>query len=73
MVRDIPNPYREEASPDLHAAWDEGFRAYLAGEAVPEEHRKRPAAASNAWLNGYTAARLSSGSSTQSGPARAEE
>ena len=59
MRDDSPNPFRKEACPGLHAAWDEGFQAYLSGRAVPERHLKSPSEASNAWLNGYTAARLS--------------
>jgi hypothetical protein len=56
---DSPNPFRQEACPGLHAAWKEGFQACLSGRAVPERHLKSPSEASNAWLNGYTAARLS--------------
>jgi hypothetical protein len=54
-----PNPYQKASCPGLYSAWEEGFQAYLAGEAVPDEHLKSPSEASNAWLNGYTAARLS--------------
>jgi len=67
MARDdFPNPYREEASPGLYTAWEDGFQAYLSGETVPEKHRESPSAASNAWLNGYTAAQLLGKPSAQS-------
>ncbi len=69
---DSPNPFGKEACPDLHAAWKGGFQAYLAGETVPEKHLKSPSETSNAWLNGYTAARLSGPPSAQAGPARTE-
>jgi hypothetical protein len=72
MARDTPNPYRKTACPDLYAAWDEGFRAYLDGESVPQEHLERPSEASNAWLNGYTAARLSRQQSALSDPPPSE-
>lgn len=62
-----PNPYTKASSPGLYSAWEEGFQAYLAGEAVPEEHLKSPSEASNAWLNGYTAARLSGRQMDQAG------
>lgn len=72
MARDAPNPYRKESCPDLYAAWDEGYQAYLAGESVPTEHLERPSAASNAWLNGYTAARLSSPDGAHPGAASSD-
>lgn len=72
MREDSPNPFRNEACPGLHAAWEEGFQAYLSGRAVPDRHLKSPSEASNAWLNGYTAARLSSEPSAQTGPASLE-
>jgi ribosome modulation factor len=72
MARDTPNPYRKAACPDLYAAWDEGYQAYLAGESVPDEHLERPSAAANAWLNGYTAARLSNSEVSQPGAATPE-
>ena len=61
-----PNPYRKEAYPDLYSAWEDGFQASLSGEPVPDQRRESPSEASNAWLNGYTAARLSGASSGQS-------
>jgi len=53
------NPFEEASCPDLHSAWEEGFRACRAGRPVPERHRKSSSSISTAWLNGYTAARLS--------------
>jgi ribosome modulation factor len=72
VPEDPPNPFRNEACPGLHAAWEEGFQAYLSGRAVPERHLKSPSESSNAWLNGYTAARLSGEPSAQTGPASLE-
>ena len=72
MRDDSPNPFRQEACPGLHAAWEEGFQAYLSGRAVPERHLKSPSEASNAWLNGYTAARLSGEPSAEDRPTQNE-
>jgi hypothetical protein len=69
---DSPNPYREKTCPGLYAAWEEGYRAYQEGNAVPERHLESPSEASNAWLNGYTAAQLSNQRSAQPGPADPE-
>jgi hypothetical protein len=69
---DSPNPFRKEACPGLHAAWEAGFQAYLSGRAVPERHLKSPSEASNAWLNGYTAARLSGRPSAEQAASEAE-
>jgi hypothetical protein len=70
---DTPNPYREDACPRLYAAWENGFQTYLSGKVVPEEHLKSPSEASNAWLNGYTAARLSGQPSAETRPASRNE
>ena len=77
MRDDSPNPFRKEAGTGLHAAWQEGFQAYLSGKTVPDRHQKSPSEASNAWLNGYTAARLlrgcpSVGSTADRDPTRTE-
>jgi hypothetical protein len=74
---DSPTPFRNEACPGLHAAWEEGFQAYLSGRAVPDRHREPPSEAADAWLNGYTAARLlrgcpTIGSTADRRPARPE-
>lgn len=53
------NPYEEGSRPALHSAWEGGFRACQAGESVPQNYRESSSPVSNAWLNGYTAARLS--------------
>jgi DNA-binding NarL/FixJ family response regulator len=59
-VPDAPNPYDASSTPALHDAWRDGFVAGLEGDPIPPEHRSGTHDHSNAWINGYTAAQLSS-------------
>lgn len=53
------NPYGKEEKPELHDAWQEGYRAGLDGQTPPEGNVYDDEQRMVAWLDGYAVAQSS--------------